>query len=102
MAINFPNSPTNGQQITEGNIKYVYNSAKGYWESSDTSVTTGFATESFVNNAISNSSSTTIVADMAGLIALTGMSAGDQAYVCLLYTSPSPRDLSTSRMPSSA
>eukprot|EP00831_Metopus_contortus_P067864 TRINITY_DN6060_c0_g1_i1.p1 TRINITY_DN6060_c0_g1~~TRINITY_DN6060_c0_g1_i1.p1 ORF type:complete len:320 (-),score=29.55 TRINITY_DN6060_c0_g1_i1:94-1053(-) len=25
-----------------------------------------------------------------------------QAYVCLLYTSPSPRDLSTSRMPSSA
>ena len=25
-----------------------------------------------------------------------------QAYACLLYTSPSPRDLSTSRMPSSA
>ena len=24
------------------------------------------------------------------------------AWVCLLYTSPSPRDLSTSRMPSSA
>ena len=27
---------------------------------------------------------------------------GDQVYTCLLYTSPSPRDLSTSRMPSSA
>ena len=27
---------------------------------------------------------------------------GAQAYGCLLYTSPSPRDLSTSRMPSSA
>ena len=26
----------------------------------------------------------------------------DLAIVCLLYTSPSPRDLSTSRMPSSA
>ena len=26
----------------------------------------------------------------------------DDIYVCLLYTSPSPRDLSTSRMPSSA
>ena len=26
----------------------------------------------------------------------------DQSYDCLLYTSPSPRDLSTSRMPSSA
>ena len=27
---------------------------------------------------------------------------GDQVKGCLLYTSPSPRDLSTSRMPSSA
>ena len=27
---------------------------------------------------------------------------GGDGYVCLLYTSPSPRDLSTSRMPSSA
>ena len=27
---------------------------------------------------------------------------GTQDYICLLYTSPSPRDLSTSRMPSSA
>ena len=26
----------------------------------------------------------------------------DQNNICLLYTSPSPRDLSTSRMPSSA
>ena len=26
----------------------------------------------------------------------------NQTYICLLYTSPSPRDLSTSRMPSSA
>ena len=28
--------------------------------------------------------------------------AQDPSYACLLYTSPSPRDLSTSRMPSSA
>ena len=27
---------------------------------------------------------------------------GEHMYTCLLYTSPSPRDLSTSRMPSSA
>ena len=26
----------------------------------------------------------------------------EPSYICLLYTSPSPRDLSTSRMPSSA
>ena len=32
-----------------------------------------------------------------------GLAGGtDPKYVCLLYTSPSPRDLSTSRMPSSA
>ena len=31
-----------------------------------------------------------------------GHQAGDEIVACLLYTSPSPRDLSTSRMPSSA
>ena len=31
----------------------------------------------------------------------TGISI-EGSYICLLYTSPSPRDLSTSRMPSSA
>ena len=30
------------------------------------------------------------------------LSIGDNLNTCLLYTSPSPRDLSTSRMPSSA
>ena len=38
---------------------------------------------------------------------ITGIDLGEEAslqsrYNCLLYTSPSPRDLSTSRMPSSA
>jgi len=33
---------------------------------------------------------------------LSGPAATSVVYVCLLYTSPSPRDLSTSRMPSSA
>ena len=31
-----------------------------------------------------------------------GAAGGGKSYACLLYTSPSPRDLSTSRMPSSA
>ena len=34
--------------------------------------------------------------------ASTGLEGGHQLHFCLLYTSPSPRDLSTSRMPSSA
>ena len=39
---------------------------------------------------------------VVGLIRLEGGSGGPTAITCLLYTSPSPRDLSTSRMPSSA
>ena len=31
MAVNFPDSPTNGQQHTVGNAVYSYNSAKGTW-----------------------------------------------------------------------
>ena len=34
--------------------------------------------------------------------AITSALIADDAITCLLYTSPSPRDLSTSRMPSSA
>ena len=35
-------------------------------------------------------------------VALNAMSDNTLSLICLLYTSPSPRDLSTSRMPSSA
>ena len=37
-----------------------------------------------------------------GEFASAGLEPGELYKVCLLYTSPSPRDLSTSRMPSSA
>ena len=36
------------------------------------------------------------------VLAFEGTEALSRLYACLLYTSPSPRDLSTSRMPSSA
>ena len=35
-------------------------------------------------------------------IVVCGPSGSGKSTICLLYTSPSPRDLSTSRMPSSA
>ena len=35
-------------------------------------------------------------------IVRNGIGVFDVSHICLLYTSPSPRDLSTSRMPSSA
>ena len=47
-------------------------------------------------NAIGGDVDVAVLADSAGDIAAAA------ATVCLLYTSPSPRDLSTSRMPSSA
>lgn len=34
MAINFPTAPTNGQAHTEGGISWIFNSAKGVWETS--------------------------------------------------------------------
>ena len=59
---------------------------------------------------------TTVTSGTVGLLAALGMEnvpvvrqpsagilpTGDELRTCLLYTSPSPRDLSTSRMPSSA
>ena len=39
---------------------------------------------------------------MEKALSQAGISINDDLYICLLYTSPSPRDLSTSRMPSSA
>ena len=38
----------------------------------------------------------------AFFVLLAALSTMDPVKICLLYTSPSPRDLSTSRMPSSA
>ena len=47
-----------------------------------------------------------LIAGILGFIALGSVLASfsipKPAEICLLYTSPSPRDLSTSRMPSSA
>ena len=43
----------------------------------------------------------TLVAEMLGRLGALVLDA-DRINHCLLYTSPSPRDLSTSRMPSSA
>ena len=42
----------------------------------------------------------TVIAAAAALVACSAIAA--PSYVCLLYTSPSPRDYAASRMPSSA
>ena len=42
------------------------------------------------------------IIDTAKKLGLKKLNHGKAGNICLLYTSPSPRDLSTSRMPSSA
>ena len=64
---------------------------------------TDVATSTFICDMPANATSTAraVTATFAGTtVTVTGNTAGLTA--CLLYTSPSPRDLSTSRMPSSA
>ena len=46
-----------------------------------------------------------VIQDLPGIYSLSPYTLEEvvaRSYLCLLYTSPSPRDLSTSRMPSSA
>jgi hypothetical protein len=69
MAINFPNSPSNGQQTTVGGVRYEYNSSKNAWKKRSIQI------------SAASGSGITVLADMAALIARTGMSDGDQAYV---------------------
>ena len=35
-AVNFPNSPSNGDTHTVGTTTYTYNSTKGYWDATPT------------------------------------------------------------------
>ena len=43
-----------------------------------------------------------IEVDRNQIVVIVGPNGAGKSTACLLYTSPSPRDLSTSRMPSSA
>ena len=108
MSINFPNSPSNGQQITTSGKTYTYNSSKTAWKAN---LAAGFDSGQVVNilnqNAIdsavvnsvvsnsseildssqvvslisTNSNKVYTVANLTALGAVTGMATGDQALV---------------------
>lgn len=78
MAINFPNSPSDGDKTTVGGVSYTYSSSKNTWTPSTIS---SFDSDQVVTIVNENSKTTTVVASMTALIALTGMKDGDQALI---------------------
>jgi len=78
MAINFPNSPNNGDKTTVGGVSYTYSSSKNTWTPSTIS---SFDSDQVVTIVNENSKTTTVVDSMTALIALTGMKDGDQALI---------------------
>ena len=125
MAINFPDSPTNGQT----HLEWTYNSTTGAWSQSNTGTAgadgadgaDGSSVTAYANATAFPSSGNTVgdfafANDTKALYVWDG-SEWDRIYSdsqegptfttspnssCLLYTSPSPRDSDSSRMPSSA
>ena len=82
MPVNFPNSPSNDDEHSANGLVYKYNSAKGAWKRKFVAPTDATDINQLNDSSgLLTSNSTTVVADMAALIALTGMSSGDQAYV---------------------
>ncbi len=79
MAINFPNSPTNGQIFTSGGRSYEYNSAAGVWNRREQTAATIPSDISDLTDTggVLGTGGAAVYADMAALIAATGMSNGD-------------------------
>ena len=91
MALNFPNSPSLNATHTHNGLTWVWNGS--VWEMQGS----GGASVTVSDNAPSSPTHGDMwwESDTGDLKIYYDES-------CLLYTSPSPRDLSTSRMPSSA
>ena len=108
MSINFPNSPSNGQQITSSGKTYTYNSSKAAWKANlaggfDSGQVVNILNQNAIDSAVvnsvvsnsseildssqvvslisTNSNKVYTVATMGALGALTGMATGDQALV---------------------
>ena len=75
---------------------YTYNSGNGYWSWLQTF---GGESDEYLEDMIVDSNGDLI---LVGSFSSSSISVNANSLVCLLYTSPSPRDQRGSRMPSSA
>jgi len=99
MAINFPDNPSDGDIASIGGVTYTYTASSNSWKPpapgasastlTDLNISDGTSGQllttdgnnNFSFTSVSSASSTEIFADMAALIAKTGMNAGDQGLV---------------------
>jgi hypothetical protein len=80
MAIDFPSSPTDGQEVSITGRTFRYSAVTGVWRVLTGTVSNDIS-ELADSTGLLGSGGATVYADMAALIAATGMSNGDQAYV---------------------
>jgi len=104
MALNFPNSPSNGNTTTLNNVTYTYNSTKGVWETTNITNGAGITLSNLsvgaepsasgdgavaYNNTtgvftytppVLSSGGTTTVYNTASLLPLSGNTSGDMAF----------------------
>lgn len=99
MAINFPDNPSDGDIASIGGVTYTYTASANSWKPpapgasastlTDLNISDGTSGQllttdgnnNFSFTSVSSASSTEIFADMAALVAKTGMNAGDQGLV---------------------
>ena len=94
MAVNLPNSPSDGQTTTAGGQTLVWDATAGVWNIQAGSGSSGASLE-LSDSAPSSPAAGDMWFDTTDFKLYA-------YYTCLLYTSPSPRDATLSRMPSSA
>ena len=116
LAVGSQSSITNhGQSLINARTSSTHHPARSSDQQPSQSPSTNHETQSITNHTTDRSQSPLVLQHVhfeqpAGqLVTVPGppfsghnLSSGAPLHACLLYTSPSPRDLSTSRMPSSA